>query len=92
MIGQNVGLSLKTTGMITVLLALVMLALGLKILHIIPKSFCTIPLPKSILQRIRGWYRRNYGWHQPTPQYPNRYNRRHNGHGSAHLTFRGHNG
>jgi sulfite exporter TauE/SafE len=60
MIGQNVGLSLKTTGMITVLLALVMLALGLKILHIIPKSFCTIPLPKSILQRIRGLSKSNH--------------------------------
>lgn len=54
LIGKNIGLSLQTTGFVTIVLSLIMLALGLKILRIVPKSFCTIPLPKTMMKRIRG--------------------------------------
>ncbi len=54
MLGKSMGLSLQATGVVTVALALVMLMLGLKILHLVPKSFCTVPLPRSMMERIRG--------------------------------------
>ena len=52
-LGQSLVLSVKTTGIVKVLLALVMIVLGLSILKLIPKNACKIPLPKALWQRIQ---------------------------------------
>jgi sulfite exporter TauE/SafE len=53
LLGKAVDLSLHATGYLTIVLSVVMLFLGLKILHILPKSFCTLPLPGGIQRGIR---------------------------------------
>lgn len=52
-IGRQLTLSIGTTGVITVAMSIVMLALGLNMLHILPKKYCTIPLPRSLWKRIQ---------------------------------------
>jgi sulfite exporter TauE/SafE/copper chaperone CopZ len=54
LVGMAFGLSAYLTGLLTVALAMVMLILGGNILGIIPKRYCTIPLPRSMMQRIQG--------------------------------------
>lgn len=51
--GSAIGLSLQATGYMTIALSLIMLMLGLKILHLLPKRFCTVPLPSGMLRSIR---------------------------------------
>ncbi len=52
LLGGSLVLSVKTTGVVKVLLALVMVYLGLSILKLIPKNACRIPLPKALWNRI----------------------------------------
>ncbi len=52
LLGASLGLSVKSTAFLTIVLALVMLWLGLNILNILPKRFCSIPLPKSLRKHI----------------------------------------
>lgn len=54
LIGSAIHLGSSTTGTLTIVLSLVMIILGLNILHIIPKKYCRIPLPKPLYQRIHG--------------------------------------
>ncbi len=51
-LGTSFGLSTGSTGVITIALALVMLWLGLNILNILPKKYCSLPMPKSMRTRI----------------------------------------
>ncbi len=53
-IGRQLTLSIGTTGVLTIAMSIVMLALGLNMLHILPKKYCTIPLPRSIWKRIHA--------------------------------------
>lgn len=52
LLGSAITLSTKATGMLTVAVAAVMIVLGLNILRIVPKRYCTIPLPKALSRRI----------------------------------------
>ena len=52
-IGKSMTLSTHATGIVTVVLAVVMLSMGLSLLRIIPKNVCTIPLPRSWVKRLR---------------------------------------
>ncbi len=45
--------SVHATGIVTLILAAVMLVTGLGLLRIVPKKFCTIPLPQGMVQRLR---------------------------------------
>ncbi len=51
--GKSLSLSPYSTGVLTILIAFVMIALGLNILHILPKKYCRLPLPRSMQERIR---------------------------------------
>lgn len=51
-LGKSLTLSTHSTGVLTVVISAVMILLGLNILHIVPKKFCRIPLPKSMTQHI----------------------------------------
>lgn len=52
-IGKGLTLSTTSTGLVTVVLAIVMLSMGLSLLRILPKNICKIPLPGSWVQRLR---------------------------------------
>lgn len=52
LLGQAIGTNGTLTGYFTLAIALVMIVLGLNILHLIPKQYCTIPLPKPLWDRI----------------------------------------
>ncbi len=52
LVGHSLALSLRTTGIVTIVLSLIMIMLGLNILNIIPKKYCTIPLPRAVWKRI----------------------------------------
>ncbi len=54
LLGQSLIVSVKTTGIAKVILALVMVILGLHILQLIPKKYCSIPLPRKLTARIRS--------------------------------------
>ena len=54
LIGSAITLSPRGTGVLTLLIAVVMIVLGLNILRIVPKRYCTIPLPRVLQQRIRS--------------------------------------
>lgn len=45
--------SVRATGVLQMLIALVMIVLGLNILHIVPKKYCRVPLPQALMKRIR---------------------------------------
>ncbi|NOS67112.1 MAG: sulfite exporter TauE/SafE family protein [Candidatus Peribacteraceae bacterium] len=53
-LGQSLTLSPNSTGILTVIVAGVMLVLGLNILRILPKKYCRIPLPDVMTRRIRN--------------------------------------
>lgn len=53
-IGNSMTLSTHATGVVTLVLAVVMLSMGLSLLRIVPKNVCTIPLPRSWVQRLRS--------------------------------------
>ena len=46
-IGKTLALSTKASGVLTILIALVMILLGLRILRLIPKEYCSLPFPRS---------------------------------------------
>lgn len=52
--GKNLTLSTQSTGIVTVVLAIVMLSMGLSLLRLLPKNVCTIPLPRSWVTRLRA--------------------------------------
>lgn len=54
LLGSALTLSPKATGILTVSIAAVMILLGLNILRIVPKRYCTIPLPKPLTKRIQA--------------------------------------
>ncbi len=51
-LGTAVGLSSRGTGYLTILVSAVMLLLGLNILRLVPKKFCTLPLSRRLRERI----------------------------------------
>lgn len=53
LLGNVLILSIQTTGIVKVVLALVMIALGLQILGLLPKKYCRIPLPSFLVKHIR---------------------------------------
>ena len=54
MLGRVLLPSVRATGVLQVAIAIVMIVLGLNILHIIPKKYCRVPLPQSLMKKIRG--------------------------------------
>jgi sulfite exporter TauE/SafE/copper chaperone CopZ len=54
LLGSAITLSTKATGVLTIVIAAVMIMLGLNILRIVPKRYCTLPLPKSFSRRIQA--------------------------------------
>ena len=53
-IGTAITLSPQGTGILTLVIASVMIMLGLNILRIVPKRYCTIPLPRTMTNHIRS--------------------------------------
>lgn len=51
-IGRSLQLSIGTTGLVTIGIAVVMIVLGISMLKILPKQYCTFPLPKAFRTRI----------------------------------------
>jgi sulfite exporter TauE/SafE len=54
LLGRSLSLTPWGTGFLTALIAVVMIGLGLNILHIVPKNFCRIPLPRKMQARIHA--------------------------------------
>lgn len=54
LLGSAITLSPRGTGVLTLMIAVVMIALGLNILKIVPKRYCTIPLPRALQKQIHG--------------------------------------
>lgn len=52
-LGTSLAISPYSTGILTVFISIVMAMLGLNILHILPKKYCRIPLPRSLSERIK---------------------------------------
>lgn len=51
-IGQSISLSTHGKGLLTVILAVVMIVLGLNMLQLIPKRFCRLPIKSSLTRRL----------------------------------------
>jgi sulfite exporter TauE/SafE/copper chaperone CopZ len=54
LLGNALSPSPKATGFITIAIAIVMLILGLNILKILPKRYCSLPLPRSWTARLHA--------------------------------------
>lgn len=54
LLGRSLTLSPYSTGLLTAIVAAVMIVLGLNILRILPKKFCTIPLSAEMTKRIHA--------------------------------------
>ena len=54
LLGKSLTLSPYATGVLTVVIALVMIVLGLNILRILPKKYCRIPLPRAMTAHIQN--------------------------------------
>ena len=54
LLGRSLTLSPSSTGLLTAVIAVVMIVLGLNILRILPKQYCRIPLPAAMTGKIRG--------------------------------------
>ncbi len=54
LIGTALAPTVQMTGVLTIVIAIVMIMLGLNILKIVPKKYCSIPLPRSFVMKIRG--------------------------------------
>ncbi|MEK7590916.1 MAG: sulfite exporter TauE/SafE family protein [Patescibacteria group bacterium] len=52
-LGTIIGLSTRGTGILTILIAIVMIVMGLNILKILPKHYCSLPLPHSFSRKIQ---------------------------------------
>jgi sulfite exporter TauE/SafE len=52
LLGTALTLSPATNGLLSIAVAVVMLGLGLNILRILPKRYCTFPLPRAMRARI----------------------------------------
>ncbi len=53
LLGSVISLNTHFTGYLTIVLSLVMIALALQILHVIPKKYCRIPLPKALHKKMK---------------------------------------
>ncbi|MBI3332399.1 sulfite exporter TauE/SafE family protein [Candidatus Peregrinibacteria bacterium] len=53
LLGTALTLTPRVTGYLTVFIAFVMIMLGLNILRIVPKRYCTLPLPRSFSRKIQ---------------------------------------
>lgn len=53
LLGSQLTLSTKSTGILTIAIAIIMLLLGLNILKLIPKRYCSLPLPRPMMRSIR---------------------------------------
>jgi sulfite exporter TauE/SafE len=53
LIGSVITLKTHTTGYLTIVLSLVMIMLALQILHVIPKKYCRIPLPRALHKKMK---------------------------------------
>ncbi len=53
LIGTALTPSPRMTGILTLVIAIAMVLLGLNILRILPKRYCTIPLPRGLMRRIQ---------------------------------------
>jgi sulfite exporter TauE/SafE len=51
LLGTALTLSTKMTGLLTIIIAVAMVLIGLNVLRIVPKKYCTFPLPR----RMRMW-------------------------------------
>ncbi|TSC60827.1 MAG: Heavy metal transport/detoxification protein [Candidatus Peregrinibacteria bacterium Greene0416_62] len=60
LLGSAITLTPRGTGMLTLVIAIVMIALGLNILRIVPKRYCTIPLPRAMQRQIHGLSESNH--------------------------------
>lgn len=53
-IGQSLALSPRAAGIVSLGVAGVMIVIGLNLLHILPKRYCRMPLPRGLSTRIRN--------------------------------------
>lgn len=53
-LGTVIGLSTRGTGFLTIFIAVVMIVLGLNILKILPKRYCTLPMPRAFRQKLHA--------------------------------------
>jgi len=53
-IGKSILPSPEINGILQVIVAVIMLWLGIRILHLMPKKFCSIPLPRALHKRIHA--------------------------------------
>jgi len=54
LLGAVLVLSITSTGVIKIVLAFVLIVLGLRILHLVPKKYCSFPLPRSLQKRMQN--------------------------------------
>ncbi|TSC58290.1 MAG: heavy metal transport/detoxification protein [Candidatus Peregrinibacteria bacterium Greene0416_19] len=52
-VGSTLTLSTRLNGLVTIIVAIIMVILGLNILKVLPKRYCTLPLPRWMKDRIR---------------------------------------
>lgn len=52
-LGQQLILSLQATGIVKIVLSVIMIWLGLNILEILPKKYCSIPLPRFVIRYFK---------------------------------------
>ncbi len=54
LLGSVISLNTHMTGYLTIVISLVMIALALQILHVIPKKYCRIPLPRALHSKMKS--------------------------------------
>lgn len=54
LLGSAIHLGNGITGYLTIVLSLVMIMLALQILHVIPKKYCRIPLPRALHKKMQA--------------------------------------
>lgn len=59
-IGQAINPGGQWTGYVTVVLSLVMILIGVRILHLVPSSFCRIPMPRGINTKLQKLSKSNH--------------------------------
>lgn len=52
LLGRELMLSVTATGLLKIVLAAILILLGLRILQLVPKRYCSIPLPQSFMRRL----------------------------------------
>ena len=54
LLGSVISLNTHITGYLTIAISVVMIALALQILHVIPKKYCRIPLPRALHKKMKS--------------------------------------